>query len=270
MSQDWRIETEATDYFQHRDKRLVTEERRPIIRKSSDLVGPGIGSGAVRITDYNDILATFNGYYSSVPGALYAPNPTDSFIGHVIMDTELGGRQTFTSLVSGNEYTRVFRRSPSDADSISYGAWLHAATSPAMAVGVPGRPGETLIDVDNTYWLRLPEMEFRGEGETFGPSATVLTMRRPGAYTGHVVVRLTDDTFFSSLKFEFPNGDKQVSDSLFNWWGAGGIPFPFTFYTTNSTGFIRITAVLGDLDDSSIPSTTAKVDRLSVIRVGDA
>lgn len=74
MSQNWREEINAADYFGHQKKKQEIENRRPVIRRASDLVGPGIGASAVRITDFNDILATYNGYYSARAGAYSAPN----------------------------------------------------------------------------------------------------------------------------------------------------------------------------------------------------
>ncbi len=122
-SENWRIGQDAKDYFLHTQKKLDLADRRPVIRNSLDLVGPGIGALAVRIEDYNALLVTFNGYYSSAPGAANAPNTTDPFVGYVISDGELGGIHVFTSLLSGDEYRRVFVRSPGDSEVISWGAW---------------------------------------------------------------------------------------------------------------------------------------------------
>src|SRR6478752_2320563 len=92
---NWREDTNAETYFGHQQKQVNLADRRPVIRTASDLVGPGIDSNTVRITDYNDLLATFNGYYSSLAGAASAPNATEDFVGVVISDSALGGRQEF-------------------------------------------------------------------------------------------------------------------------------------------------------------------------------
>lgn len=126
MSSNWRQETDAADYFGHQQKKLNVADRRPVIRRASDLVGPGIGASATRITDFSDLLATYNGYFSSVPGARHAPNDTEAFVGHVVMDDTLGGRQVFTGLTSRTEYARVFVRNPGDPsnpDTILWGDW---------------------------------------------------------------------------------------------------------------------------------------------------
>ena len=123
MSQSWRTEVDAGDYFLHQKKQLSLADRRPVIRRSSDLVGPNIGAAATRITDFNDLLATYNGFCSAAPGAAGAPNSTDAYIGYVVMDDELGGEQVFRSLVSGVEYARTALRNPSDPSSITWSSW---------------------------------------------------------------------------------------------------------------------------------------------------
>jgi hypothetical protein len=122
-NQNWRTEIDAQDYFGHQQKKLQIADRRPVIRKASDLVGPGIGALAVRVTNFNDLLATYNGYYSAAVGALSAPNDTDTFVGATVSDAELGGIQTFTSLTTGVIYQRVFTRNPADASAVYWGDW---------------------------------------------------------------------------------------------------------------------------------------------------
>lgn len=121
--QNWRTEITGQDYFGHQKKQAAVENRRPVIRKASDLVGPGIASSAVRITDFNNILATFNGYFSADAEATNAPNTTDQFIGFVSSDAELGGVQQFTSLTDGKVWVRVFNRNPADSSALYFGTW---------------------------------------------------------------------------------------------------------------------------------------------------
>jgi len=122
-SQNWRTEIDAGDYFAHQKKQMQVENRRPVIRRASDLVGPGIAATAVKITDFDDQLATYNGYYSAVEGTTNAPTATEPFVGTVVMDADLGGMQAFVGLETATEYIRVFRRNPSDPSSITWGAW---------------------------------------------------------------------------------------------------------------------------------------------------
>lgn len=124
MTQNWRIETDAQDYFGHQKKQNILADRRPVNRQAADFVGPGIGISAVRITDFNNLLALCNGYFSSAIGAANAPNAIHPFIGFVIMDDELGGEQVFRSLTSGTQYYRLVLRNPGDPSSLSFGAWI--------------------------------------------------------------------------------------------------------------------------------------------------
>lgn len=126
--ENWRTETRAEDYFLHRQKKLDLADRRPVIRTASDLVGPGIGAFATRLDDFNNLLATFNGFYSAAADATNAPDaalPTtaEPFVGFVVSDAELGGLQVFTGLDTGTEYRRTFLRSPIDPESINWGLW---------------------------------------------------------------------------------------------------------------------------------------------------
>lgn len=123
-SQNWRTEVNSEDYFRHQKKQLQIADRRPVIRRASDLVGPGIAATCVRITDYNDLLATYNGFFSSAPDAANAPTGDDPYVGTVASDAELGGIQTFTNLTTEDRYQRVFRRNPTDAATIYWGVWV--------------------------------------------------------------------------------------------------------------------------------------------------
>lgn len=121
--QNWRTEVTGADYFLHRQKEGNLSDRRPVIRKPSDLVGPGIAAQAVRIADFNDPLATFNGFFSAAAGALNAPNADEVFVGTVVGDAEFGGVQRFTGLTSGTDFKRMFRRRPNDPSYITWTVW---------------------------------------------------------------------------------------------------------------------------------------------------
>lgn len=122
-ARNWRTEVDAIDYFGNQKKQLQVADRRPLIRRASDIVGPGIAGQAVRLSDYNDLLATFNGFFSSAPGAANAPTPGEAYVGTVVSDSELGGVQTFTNLETEFTYQRVFRRNPTDSSTVYWGAW---------------------------------------------------------------------------------------------------------------------------------------------------
>lgn len=122
--QGWRTDIDAETYFGSQKKKLEVADRRPVIRKPSDLgLGPGFSAQAVRITDFNDLLATYNGFFAAEIGAFGAPNDEESFVGIVVNDAEMGGVQRFTGMESGVDFRRLFRRNPSNAESIFYDAW---------------------------------------------------------------------------------------------------------------------------------------------------
>jgi hypothetical protein len=120
---NWRTELTAEDYFSHQQKRLQVSDRRPVLKSPADLVGPGIAAQAIRLSDFNDLLAMFNGYYCAPSGSANAPTPTGHYVGFVVADPELGGLQVFTNLATGTEYRRVFTRLPTDTDLVTWGAW---------------------------------------------------------------------------------------------------------------------------------------------------
>lgn len=122
--QNWRTEVDALDYFQHQKKQAAVDNRRPVIRKASDLVGPGIGANATVITNFNDTLATFDGYFSAAAGTANAPTAGQAYVGIVTSDSTLGGMQVFHGLTDGGTYKRLFTRNPADASSIAWGAWV--------------------------------------------------------------------------------------------------------------------------------------------------
>lgn len=142
-SDNWRIPTDAATYMGAQKKRAELEQRRPVVRRAADLVGPGIGGSAVVITDYNDTLALFDGYFASgnisatanaqgrgarngpipIVGGPWAGYDFNPYVGITAMDGVLGGTQRFTNVVSGNIYTRIFLRNPSDPTSVTFGSW---------------------------------------------------------------------------------------------------------------------------------------------------
>jgi hypothetical protein len=121
--QNWRTEVTSVDYFGNQKKQLAVADRRPVIRKASDLVGPGIAATAVRLSDFNDLLATYDGFYSSAAGAVNAPEALEEYVGQITSDSTTGGVQTFTALTTETKYQRVFRRNPGDAATIYWGSW---------------------------------------------------------------------------------------------------------------------------------------------------
>lgn len=60
-------------YLRHQEKRIANEQRRPMVRKASDILGPGFAPFATQLIDWNADEAAFNGYFWSDTGALNTP-----------------------------------------------------------------------------------------------------------------------------------------------------------------------------------------------------
>lgn len=193
MTNDWRIETDAEDYFQNQKKTLSVADRRPVIRKASDLVGPGIDAQAVGITDMNAEIATFNGFFSinalisaAIPNPVatqHVPEP-GQFVVVVTSDDEMGGSQTATSLSTGEVWTRVFLRHPASPSTILYQSWkrvsgIHPGT--ILMFGGSSTPAGYLpltgssAAVCRTQYAAL----FAAIGTTWGPGDGVTTFDLP-------------------------------------------------------------------------------------------
>lgn len=265
--QDWRIETNAGDYFGNQKKKAEVEARRPVIRKASDLVGPGIADQAVRITDFNDELATFNGTFSAADGALNSP-AAGAFIGTVLGDAELGGEQRFRSLVSGNEYTRVFVRNPGDAASIAWGAWTTPEALPASVfsqeANLFANPSITPVTQNEPTALLMPKAAFVGNTDTFAVTTSKINVLRPGQYAGYLWFSTVMNDYIDYVDVFYPLGDKQASDRMINMPGAWGVRLPIHFYTTNTLGFVSV-----EITQSVELTTDAYFWRIHLTRLGD-
>jgi hypothetical protein len=260
--EDWRPEVNAADYFGAQKKRVAIEQRRPTIRRAADLVGPGIGANAVRITDFNDILATFNGYFSADVGALSAPTPDEAFVGMVVSDSSLGGRQVFTGLVSGTEYSRTFIRNSLDPENVEWSLWTGERVRAAMVgFGV----FNTIVPHNATTTLRPPALETIGDNIYEASSSVGVFIRRQGVYTGNVRVGSSTGGITANVTVQRPNGstgqtltyDSQVIS-------GAGIHIPFTFWSTNTEQGISVSV----LQNSGGAATCW--DQIQCTRVGDA
>lgn len=208
--QNWRTDIDAADYFLHQKKKMAVADRRPVIRRASDLVGPGIAEGAVRLGDFNDPLATFNGFYSAVPGALNAPDAQmplherEDFIGQVVSDSALGGRQVFTGLATGIEFSRTFRRSPTDPSAIAWGAW-GGQRIPATAQGYYVHLTAVTYPARQTL-LTPPDLTTIGDPGVYERSDAGIRIMRQGVYTGTIQVGCSNMAAVSEVTIRRPDG----------------------------------------------------------------
>lgn len=263
-SQNWRTEVDASDYFGHQKKRVELEQRRPVVSRASDLVGPGIGESAIRITDFNELLATFNGYYSSAPGAYNAPTDSEAFIGTTVSDPVLGGRQTFTGLTSGYEYARTFVRSPTDPTSLSWGIWRGDERIPASAT-LSAAVDTDRISNQGVILLRAPSLETLGAPGSYGSGRNDVYVIRPGVYTGHLTIVGPLGLTLTNVEVRWPDRVGSKVSLLGPMSNAGRtIRVPFTFWSTGENQEIRV----GVSHDNVVDQTLTWSD-FAIARLGD-
>jgi len=261
----WRTDVDAGDYFLHQRKQLDIADRRPVIKKASDLVGPGIDSGAVRITDFNDLLATFNGYFSAAPGAYAAPTETDTFVGIVVSDSEFGGHQQFTSQETGVIYTRRFQRSPVDPEALAWSAWVERRRIPSTLTG------ETEVDTrvphNTAVQLVPPNISLMGDGvATYQRTSGAINIMRQGIYTGMVQVgdRVSATTSNVTVALYKPLGSATQPSTHVNVSMAGTFYIPFTVVASDAGQAFYVTVQQLSGADRDMWW------RMSCTRVGDA
>ena len=241
------------DVLSHDRKQNQVADRRPVIRKPSDLVGPGIGASATRVTDWNNVLATFNGYFSSIR-ALNGPRPEPAgpdatydihhYAGFVTMDAEYGGKQVITDLETYIDYTRVFRRAPSDPNTIVWGSWTSSSAAPPSAyaatlVGTNVPSGTALTP------LTAPTLGGSNWEETYEKVTTSVNIKKDGVYSGVVRVSTNTTSTTATVSVTMPKGlvtetlaFPAADASAFN----AGVRIPFTFVNLQDTGSITVSA----------------------------
>lgn len=81
-------------YMRHQEKRIMAEQRRPIVRKASDILGPGFGPLATELSDWNSDEAAFNGYFwSAASTTSNAPDTTSVWMGICVSNGLFGWQQ---------------------------------------------------------------------------------------------------------------------------------------------------------------------------------
>lgn len=95
------------------ERRMSTQERRVQISTASDLMGPGVGPNATEISDWNNEVIAFNGFYFSAPGSINSPDPAEAWMGFSIADPDGVGYQRVT----------IYRDPQSEGMTNLYPAW---------------------------------------------------------------------------------------------------------------------------------------------------
>lgn len=262
MTTNWRTQVGADQFFGDQKKQSAVESRRPVIRKASDLVGPGIGSAAVVIADFNNQLATYNGYFSAEVGALNAPNDTEQFVGFVTQDATMGGVQTFTGLDSGTEYRRIFKRNPSDYDFLYWGSWEASGGAFVQSTG------STSTFVPNSALTAATCPTFADQPGVFERTATAALILSPGIYTGSLAWSASvPGNTLDILTITMPDGGglRTSTETGRDVTGSDRVYVPLTFRTTGSSGQVSI-----DVEQSGGSSGSILWSDLVLTRVGNA
>jgi hypothetical protein len=230
--EDWRIATDADAYLTHQQKEVNLASRRPVPRKGSDLgLGPGLGANSVRVDDFSDLLATFNGYYSAPPGAGNAPNETESFVGYTISDAELGGRQVLTSLETGRDYTRTFVRSPIDPEALSWTPWRSTPLVKPSAQGYA--ENDTSVLTATAALLKPPTLVTLGDPGYFSVVDNTIRVHQPGVYTGSIQIGDRVGSTVVTLAAYRPNGDATTGLVQLSVQLAPTVHIPFTCWASD-------------------------------------
>lgn len=248
--QNWRQEIDMFDYLSHQKKATQVADRRPVIRKPSDLVGPGIAQQAIRVTDWNNVLATFNGYFSSIsavngPQSVSAGLDENPYSGFVVSDGEYGGKQVITDLNTLIDYTRIFRRAPTDPNTISWGMWFSSSDAPASAFAF-AVVGTSIPSGAGLTPLNCPTLGGSNWESTYEQAGTSLNILRDGVYTGVLRVKTNlAGGASANVSVTFPKGLSTESRSYavpYNTWFDQSGMIPFTFVSLQDSASITVSA----------------------------
>jgi hypothetical protein len=107
-------------------RRLGTLDRRPSPRTAQDLLGQGFGPTATLIQDWNDPVASFNGYYYSVENlSLNSPDSGEAWVGIVVAETDnVAGIQEVWTSHSGSPPRRFTRRWSTTGSAVTFTDWI--------------------------------------------------------------------------------------------------------------------------------------------------
>lgn len=108
---NWRIEQGFEDHLRGQTKRVDFEQRKPTVRKASDLLGPLLGPSSSVFEDSlnGDIAAGFNGMFIVPPGTPNSPDIAKWFVAEVI-NSALGGVQVLRTFKPGDAPHQSYMR----------------------------------------------------------------------------------------------------------------------------------------------------------------
>jgi len=162
------------DWMRDVEKRLINQERRPSASPAEDLVGPGVGTYARLVEDWNAQGPVVNGFFYSYAGrrVFNSPDDTKDWVGLVLADPDGHGFQqvweyvegvTPDEEVTGNPVTDAdcFTRSfiTLDDGSRDYSPWTLSGGG-----GGGGIAGIIVQDENVTIAAAATQLDFQGAG----------------------------------------------------------------------------------------------------------
>lgn len=219
---NWRPNITAQDWMRSMEKRVLNEERRPLIRSAADLLGPGFAPYAVQVTDWDGDEAVFNGMFYSTAGlSINSPDNGSDWIGMVLAEADGFGIQRVMEHRSDNaetpirEYMRRFF-DPGGGGTRAYSAWqpMHPVVE-SLASLVGSTAGTVQYLQAATIRQNLTVMNWR-----LTWTAATLT----GSSSGNV----TDTVIIEGIPAEY----RTIENSAFGAFQVGGVSFG-TCYINN-------------------------------------
>lgn len=265
--EDYRPEEDAFDYLRNQRKKSELADRRPVIRKASDLVGPGIAPAATRVSNWNDMLALYNGFYSSPVGVYNAPNTTEQFVGVVTQDGEFGGTQTLTGLTSGTVFTRRFTRSPFASDVVHWQPWTFDERIPATYFVVDPAVTALTLSAGQQGLIPMPsgtESKHPSAPASYSVTGTSLNILRQGVYSGVIRVNATAMPSWITVRVPTFTGQDHIRTGQLAP-GTGAVLIPVEFRVNSGT---RALEVLGE--NYATTAGAYWIDSVRLTRIGDA
>lgn len=165
VSDNWRPQVDALGWQQNLEKRLMNEERRPVISSASDLLGPGAAPFAVETNDWNDEACTFVGVFYSLPNEVQnSPDNTRGWIGETFGVEDGTGFQRLTlydPIGPAPGFEKYERRFVTASGTVLYAAWertdIGAITIPEpVQAGVVSTGSYTTPD----SWQKVANVSF--------------------------------------------------------------------------------------------------------------
>lgn len=168
-------------YFRHQEKRILSEQRRPIVRKAADILGPGFAPYATQIDDWNADAAAFNGYFWSVGNADNAPEDIgagETWLGWSISQGQTGVQRVYNPAVLDG-WTRSWEVM---SGVRVYGNWA-SDTEPYYPPYVSlSATATTNIASDAVYHKIALANTVHLDASYYSVAASVVTVTNPGTY----------------------------------------------------------------------------------------